>query len=318
MQYRLAIAGNQWITQYLLEQIIESGWRPSLILNMPPERASSISGYVDLEPIARRHEIEVYRPASYSLKKSADRKALAERQIDALFVFGWQRLIPSWLIDRCGQGVYGVHGGPEKPPRCRGRAVFNWALLLGYEKFYLYLFQITPEVDAGPILGMSEFDITPHDDVLTLYHKNCIVSARMFLQYLPAILEGRASGQSQPEDGATYLPKRTPENGGIYWDKPAEEIANLIRAVAPPYPGAFTRLDDMQVRIHGAHVFDTKIHFQAEAGTVLDVFPNRDFLVMTADHPLYVRKYECDDPDRIVRGKGLAVRSGEQPPAPIV
>ncbi|MCH7871303.1 MAG: hypothetical protein IID33_06345, partial [Planctomycetes bacterium] len=75
MQYRLAIAGNQWITQYLLEQIIESDWRPSLILNMPPERASSISGYVDLEPIARRHDIEVFRPASYSLKKSADREA---------------------------------------------------------------------------------------------------------------------------------------------------------------------------------------------------------------------------------------------------
>jgi UDP-4-amino-4-deoxy-L-arabinose formyltransferase/UDP-glucuronic acid dehydrogenase (UDP-4-keto-hexauronic acid decarboxylating) len=314
----VAVAGNQWITEYLLRAMIAAGHKPGLILNMAPERSKNISGYVDLGGLAEEHGIEIYRPKTYALKSEEDRAALGERSIEALFVYGWQRLIPEWLIERARYGVYGVHGGPEKPPRCRGRAVFNWAILLGYTHFYLYLFQITPEVDAGSIVELVEFDILPQDDVLTLYHKNCVVSTRMFIRHLPAILKGEIQPVPQPDEEPTHLPKRAPENGGIYWDQPARRIENLIRAVAPPYPGAFTFLGEMEVKIHRGHLFDTRIPYEAEPGMIVDRFPNGDFLVMAKDYPLYVRDYTCETPALLQAGAIFQLHSGEQPPDPIL
>ncbi len=314
----IAVAGNQWITEYLLNSLVRSGCRPSLILNIPPERSSNISGYVDLQTFGDRHGIDVYRPAAYHLKTDTDERALASREIDTLLVFGWQRLIPEWLIVQCRRGVYGVHGGPEKPPRCRGRAVFNWAILLGYSRFYMYLFRITPEVDAGKIVELTEFDITPYDDSLSIYHKNCVVSTRMFINNLPAILNGTVQLINQPGGTPTYLPKRSRESGGICWDDRAIKIANLIRAIAPPYPGAFTILGDMEVNIYQAHLFDTKIIYPNKPGMVVDVFPNGDFVVMTGDYPLYVRTYACADPSALISGAVFQRTSGVQLPEPNV
>lgn len=314
---RVAVAGNQWITKYLVEALVKAGRRPSLLINNAPDAAGRISGYVDLGDCAVEHGIDVYRPRKYSLKTAADRAALCNRPIDVLLVFGWQRLIPDWLIAHTRCGAYGVHGGPEKPPRCRGRAVFNWALLLGCERFYMYLFRLTPEVDDGDILDLVEFRITPHDDVLTLYHKNCVISTRMFLRQLPRILAGESQAVPQSNGEATYLPKRTPEQGGIAWDQPAGRIENLVRAVAPPYPGAFTFLGEKRCRIDRAHVFDPEIVYDDPPGTIVDVFPNGDFVVTTADEPLYVRGYSVEDNAPIAAGQRFRERSGEQPPDPV-
>jgi methionyl-tRNA formyltransferase len=313
---RLALAGNQWISRYLLERLIEAGHAPRLVLNVPPDRSAGISGYEDLGPFCEAERIELYRPAGYGLKTKADRTALGARRIDALLVFGWGRLIPPWLIARCRLGVYGVHGGPKPPPRCRGRAVFNWALLLGCERFYLYLFRIDPGVDSGRIIETVRFDITAHDDCLSLYHKNCVVAGRLILHHLPAILDGTVRAAEQPAGEPSYLPKRTPEHGGIRWDAPARRIANLIRAVAPPYPGAFSFLDGVKLELHAAHVFDTQIRYDAPPGEIIEVFPGGHFVVATGDWPLYVRAYRCEDPSAIRRGRRFQLHSGESVPDP--
>jgi methionyl-tRNA formyltransferase len=38
----------------------------------------------------------------------------------------------------------------------------------------------------------------------------------------------------------SYFGARTPEDGRIDWRARAVDVHNLVRAVAPPYPGAFT------------------------------------------------------------------------------
>ena len=49
------------------------------------------------------------------------------------------------------------------------------------------------------------------------------------------------SARLRPNDIASgsYYGGRRPEDGRIDWRKSAREIHNLVRAVAPPYPGAF-------------------------------------------------------------------------------
>ena len=53
-----------------------------------------------------------------------------------------------------------------------------------------------------------------------------------------------------------YFGGRKPEDGVVDWSKSAVEIHNLVRAVAPPYPGARTSLRGRPARILRTRVLD--------------------------------------------------------------
>ncbi|VTN12404.1 Polymyxin resistance protein PmrI [Raoultella terrigena] len=45
--------------------------------------------------------------------------------------------------------------------------------------------------------------------------------------------------RAQDESQATYVGRRTPEDGRLDWEQPAQVLHNLVRAVSDPWPGAF-------------------------------------------------------------------------------
>ena len=316
---KIGIAGNQWITEYLVNKLILNDLTPHLILNMDEKWSKKISGYTNLENKLIDNNISIYRPKQYNLGSMEDKEFLLKQNLDILLVFGWQRLIPKWYIESFKYGVWGVHGGPEKPPRCRGQAVFNWSLILGYKKFYMYLFEITPGVDEGNIAEMTNFDILDSDDILTLYHKNCIVSSKMFIDNIPKILDGSVTLIKQPNDQeATYLPKRKPENGGINWNWSSERLVNFVRALAPPYPGAFSKINNIQIYIFKLQIFDSQLKFNYPTGTIIEVFPNKDLLVSTNDKSVYIRDWKLDQNLNIEKGMRFDLVSGIELDDPIV
>ena len=77
-------------------------------------------------------------------------------------------------------------------------------------------------------------------------------------------------------------------------------------------------LEEMQITIYKAHVFDTKISYKNQVGEVLDRFPNEDFIVMTDDHPLYVRDFACENRDKILKGSRFNIESGVQLSDPVI
>jgi methionyl-tRNA formyltransferase len=51
-----------------------------------------------------------------------------------------------------------------------------------------------------------------------------------------------------------YYGRRRPEDGKIDWAVSARDIHNLVRAVAPPFPGAFGQIDGQRWMIHKTRV----------------------------------------------------------------
>jgi len=47
----------------------------------------------------------------------------------------------------------------------------------------------------------------------------------------------------------SYFGGRKPEGGRIDWQRGAAEIHNLVRGVAPPYPGAFSDVAGRRIRV---------------------------------------------------------------------
>jgi methionyl-tRNA formyltransferase len=61
----------------------------------------------------------------------------------------------------------------------------------------------------------------------------------VLVRSLPMLAAGTAGRTPQRASDARYFGRRTPEDGRIDWNWPAARVHNLVRAVAPPYPGAF-------------------------------------------------------------------------------
>jgi len=88
---------------------------------------------------------------------------------------------------------------------------------------------------------------------------------------LPALLAGKAQALKQDLSKGAYFGGRKAEDGVIDWSQPAQAIHNLVRAVAPPYPGATTQLLGKPMRIlqtldTGCTVTDEKPAFYVKEG----------------------------------------------------
>src|SRR5262249_46112333 len=65
----------------------------------------------------------------------------------------------------------------------------------------------------------------------------------------PGLIDGSAVLKPQDLTKGSYFGGRRPEDGRVDWSQPAKRIHDLVRAVAPPYPGAFTDFEGKRLRL---------------------------------------------------------------------
>jgi methionyl-tRNA formyltransferase len=97
--------------------------------------------------------------------------------------------------------------------------------------------------DAGAIIGQTMVPILPDDTAFEVFGKLTVASEQTLWQALPGLVAGSAPRLPNDLSQGSYFGGRKPEDGRIDWARPAREIYNLHRAVAPPYPGAWTVLN---------------------------------------------------------------------------
>ena len=92
----------------------------------------------------------------------------------------------------------------------------------------------------------------------------------------------------QDEKLSTYFGKRTPEDGKINWHWQKQRIKNWVRALAYPYPGAFSYFENKKIIID--EVLDSNIGFKYDVpnGTIIANEPN--IIVKTPNGTLELKK----------------------------
>ena len=73
---------------------------------------------------------------------------------------------------------------------------------------------------------------------------------------MPALIAGTAPRWPNDIAHGSYFGGRTPEDGRIDWTWDARRIHDLVRAVAPPYPGAHTLVNGAPARILRTRLLD--------------------------------------------------------------
>jgi len=280
----------------VLETLLEHDAPVTEIVSITPEMAErgNVCKYRSFESIAEEHDLPIYYPTEYGMDDPADLDHFQTVDGDLLIVNGWQRLVPGEILDTFEYGALGNHGSAFGLPRGRGRSPLNWSLIEDLDRFLLSIIQLDPGADSGEVVTTRKFDLTRHDTIETLYHKVEMELEDMFFECLGPVLRGEADYQHQRGE-VTYYPKRNPEDGAIHWGNATTDVYNLVRAVADPYPGAFTFDGDQRVMVWEAIPFSDDIAMEVEHGTIVETFDDGDFVVATADGTLLVREWEAAD-----------------------
>jgi methionyl-tRNA formyltransferase len=198
---------------------------------------------------AADHGIEVAKPADPNGPDWV--RQVAALAPDYIFSFYYRSLLNEALLASPRWGALNMHG--SLLPKYRGRACVNWAILNGETETGATLHYMVGKPDAGPIVAQEPVPIGIDDTALVVSEAIADAASRLIVRWLPALASGPPQGRPMNLSKGSYFGGRTPEDGRIDWSWPAARIHALIRAVAPPFPGAFTDLGSERLLFAGSH-----------------------------------------------------------------
>ena len=277
---RIILMGQAAFGAKVLESLLE---RPEHIVAVytPPDRPG---GRLDpLKEAAVNKGLDVFQPETYKDDHVfAEYKALDPDLTVMAFVTD---IIPARFFDVPTHGTINYH--PSLLPRHRGASAINWAVIMGDDRTGLSIFWPDGGIDTGLVLLQKDIDIGPDDTTGSLYFNHLFpVGVEAILDSIDLIKEGNAPKIPQNEADATYEPPCDDRVAGIDWNRPAQELYNLVRG-CDPQPGAFALLKGEKVRFYGARLIQESV--DRAPGTILDIDDHR-MTVAVSEGKLIVSK----------------------------
>jgi methionyl-tRNA formyltransferase len=156
---------------------------------------------------------------------------------DYLLAFYYRSMLPPQLLQLARWGALNMHG--SLLPRYRGRAPVNWAIANGETHTGATLHYMVARADAGPIVAQEAVPIGPNDDALVVSMAVAAAAARVLAAALPGMALGPPPARAMDLAAGSYFGGRRPEDGRLDPHWPGLRVHAMIRAVAPPFPGAF-------------------------------------------------------------------------------
>ncbi|MBB5016831.1 methionyl-tRNA formyltransferase [Chitinivorax tropicus] len=202
--------------------------------------------------LAALHGIPVIKPADPNTDAVLERVKAA--RADWLFSFYYRHMLKAPLLATASQGAYNMHG--SLLPKYRGRVPVNWAIIHGETETGATLHVMNEKPDNGAIVDQTAVPILPDDTAHEVFNKVTVAAELTLYRCLPALLAGTATLTQQDLAQGAYFGGRKAEDGRIDWHSSARQIHNLVRAVAPPYPGAHTIIHGLPARILQTQVTD--------------------------------------------------------------
>ena len=173
-----------------------------------------------------------------------------ELPAETIVVADYGVLIPESLLAR----ALWLNVHPSLLPRWRGAAPVERAIMAGDTETGVTIHQTVKELDAGPIAAQRSFAIGADDDAGAVYERAAALAAEL----LDDDLLTSPVFESQPEDGATYAAKITPDDRDLDLSQPATALVNRIRALSP-HIGARAELHGRRVTIWRARAVDGRL-----------------------------------------------------------
>ena len=200
---------------------------------------------------AVEHNIPVLQPEK--LKNPEFLEQLKSFNADLQVVVAF-RMLPEVVWNMPEKGTINLHG--SLLPQYRGAAPINHAIINGEKESGVTTFFLTHEIDTGDIIQSASTPISDDETAGELHDKLMKIGADLLVRTVKAIKEDNYQEQPQPQsDILKHAPKIFKDDCKIDWNKPTQQVYNLIRGLSP-YPTAFTFLNDKTLKIFKAELED--------------------------------------------------------------
>lgn len=179
--------------------------------------------------------LPVWMPESANLPDSIDR--LTELSADLMVVCDYGEILKDTALATTRLSGINLHG--SLLPRYRGAAPVQWAVLNGDKVSGNTVIQMTPGLDAGPVVGQQQLAIDPDETAGELEQRLSLVGAELVVEVVDKLAAGTAEGTPQDKSQATKAPRLQKSDGQIDWSRPAARIKNQVRGLQP-WPRTYT------------------------------------------------------------------------------
>lgn len=238
MKVKIVFFGTPFFAAEILRYLLENHV-PIVAIVTQPDRPKGRSLQLSPSPVKLVTQefaptIPIFQPEKASQEPFL--KDLAALKADLFVVAAFGQILPQKLLDIPPLGSINVH--PSLLPKYRGATPIQSSLLDGAKGTGVSIQKMVLKMDAGDVISTVKMDIPASMTFGELEKKLCDLSKPLLLSIIHSYEKGIPPGTPQDPNLATYCTKIELEQGEIDWNRPAQELHNLIRAFSPR-PGAW-------------------------------------------------------------------------------
>lgn len=253
---RLVFFGNERLasgvstTAPILNWLIEAGYEVAALIINQNEAVSRQARVLEVAEVAAKYDIPILKISDFS-----DQEVEAIKQMGAvagvLVAFG--RIVPAKLIDVFPAGIINLH--PSLLPKYRGPTPVETAILNGDSQTGVSIMALSEQMDAGPVYAQVALDLHGTDTKPELAKTLLAQGLELLKKSLGQILDGSLDALPQDDAAATYCRLLSKKDGGVDWQKPAEQIEREVRA--------YLGFPKSQAQLNGVDVILTRVRIAA-------------------------------------------------------
>jgi methionyl-tRNA formyltransferase len=271
-----------------LEALTNAGFDISLVISHEDNPNENI-WFESVSDFCKQNNIEVMTPEDASGPELQEK--ITSLEPDYIFSFYYRHMIPMSILSLAKIAALNMHG--SLLPKYRGRVPINWAILHGETQTGATLHVMEEKPDAGDIVSQKTVQIGSDETAFELFNRVADAAVEALKDVIPELLNGNFPRRPNRLQEGSYFGGRKPEDGRIDWNLPANQVYNLVRAVAPPYPGAFTDVAGRRWVIAEARLASLP-NIRQVLPVGLQVVDNRIYGICGDGRALWISRLEMD------------------------
>lgn len=225
----------------ILDTIIKNKYEVVGVITAPDKpagRGQKIK-YSAVKEYALENNLTLLQPTNLKNEEFLSELKALNANLQVVVAF---RMLPKAVWEMPELGTFNLHA--SLLPNYRGAAPINWAIINGESKTGVTTFFIDDKIDTGAMILNSEIGISEDENAGALHDRLMDLGSTTVVETLALIEKGNVQTTIQtdtPDIKTAYKLDR--DNCKIDWNKPIEEIHNLIRGLSP-YPASWCFFND--------------------------------------------------------------------------
>ena len=260
---RIVFLGTPAFAACVLEGLIEANYNIVAVVSQPnkPVGRKKVLMPTPVKEVALKYNLPVYQPIS--LRK--DYEFLKDLDIDMLITTAYGQILPKEVLALAKINNINVHA--SLLPKLRGGAPIHRSIINGDKVTGVTIMEMVDKMDAGRMYAKETFAIDDQINTTELFEQLKYIGRDLLLKVLPDLLENKIEGEIQDENEVTYAFNIKREEEKIDFNNDVLRVHNLIRGLAEA-PGAYCLLNDKELKIYKAKVFNDNCDDNCEVGTL--------------------------------------------------